>query len=43
LGLKKAPFFFAHAGEKKIGVALKRSKTKAGQIGMKAGEFPPWC
>ena len=33
--------FFAHAGEKKLGVAHNKQKTEAGQIGMKTGEFPP--
>ena len=33
---------FRPYGRKKIGVAHNKSKTKAGQIGMKTGEFPPW-
>ena len=33
-------FFFAHAGEKKR-CRTQKSKTEAGQIGMKTGECPP--
>ena len=40
----KMPFFFcsAHAGEKKAWRRTKKSKIKAGQIGMKTGGFPSW-
>ena len=38
---KSPPQKIAHAGEKKLGIAHKKRKTEAGQIGMKIGEFPP--